>query len=73
MDITSTKIVGGLTEFKEPKKMGQSLLDRIETAQTETEVNYLLGVGKTYKKATVKTMKMWVKAASKKIESFKSG
>jgi hypothetical protein len=68
---TSTKIVGGLSEFKTEKTIGKSILQRIEECQNETEVNYLLDLGKSYKKASVKTMKMWVKAADKKVESFK--
>ncbi len=67
---TSTKIIGGLSEFKTEKTVGKSLLQRIEECQNETEVNYLLNVGKSYNRASVKTMKMWVKAADKKMKSF---
>jgi hypothetical protein len=68
----TSKIVGGLSEFKENKTGGKSLLQRIEEANNETEVNYLLGVGKTYKKASVGTMRSWVKAASQRMEKIKS-
>ena len=68
----NVKIVGGLTEFKEDKKFGKSLLQRIQEAQNEFEVNYLLDLGKSYRKAAPGTMKQWVMTASKKIESFKT-
>jgi hypothetical protein len=71
MDNTSIKIIGGLSEFNEDKKSGKSLLQRIQEAKSEPEVNTLLEIGKSYKHASVKTMKMWVKASFDKIQSFK--
>jgi hypothetical protein len=68
----TTKIVGGLSEFKEDKKNDKGLLQRIREAKTTTEVDYLLGVGQTYKKVTIGTMRKWSKIAAAKKESFKS-
>jgi hypothetical protein len=68
----TTKIVGGLSEFKEEKTQTKGLLQRLEEAKNETEVDYLLGVGKTYKKVTVGTMRKWAKVAAKRKESLKS-
>ena len=67
----STKIVGGLSDFKEEKKSEKSLLQRINESTTKKDVEYLLGVGGTYKKASSGTLRKWSKAASKKLESFK--
>lgn len=69
---TSTKIIGGLSEFKQDSPTEISLIDRIKSASNEDEINYLLGVGKTYRKASVKTMKRWVKAASERLSKIKS-
>ena len=71
-NIKQTQIVSNLSEYKEDNSVATktSLLEKIENATTESEVNMLLETGKTYKKASHKTMKMWVKAAAKKIESF---
>jgi len=71
----STQIVSNLSEYKEDNNSfgnKTSLLDKIQKATTESEVNLLLETGKTYKKASHKTMKMWVKAAAQKIQSFKN-
>jgi hypothetical protein len=65
-------IVGGLSEFKEDQIAKTSLLERIEKASSNQEIQELLKLGSTYKKASVKTLKMWAKAAtlrSKQIES----
>lgn len=69
---TPIKIVGGLSEFKEEKKFGKSLLQRIEEAQNESEIDYLLRIGETYKKASTKIVKEWNKTANKKRDYFKS-
>lgn len=66
----STKIVGGLSSFKEEKKYTKSLLQRIQEAKNQTEINYLLEVAKDYKKASTKTIKMWQNAANIKSQSF---
>jgi uncharacterized protein YtpQ (UPF0354 family) len=65
------KIVGRISEFKEDKKSEKSLLDRITEAKNETEIDYLLGVGKSYKKVHVGTIKKWIKAASAKMAELK--
>ncbi len=62
----TTKVVSGLSEFKEDKKPDKGLLQRIKEAKSESEVEYLLNVGKSYKKVSVGTMKKWVKAATKR-------
>lgn len=67
----TTKIVGGLSEFKEDKTQTKGLLQRLEEAKNETEVDYLMGVGKTYKKVTVGTMRKWAKVAARKKQQIK--
>ena len=67
----STKIVGNLSEFKVENKPKMGLLDKIELATNEAEVNYLLSIGNTYKKVSNGTIKKWNKVADKKIKSFK--
>jgi hypothetical protein len=67
----TTKIVGSLSEFKE-NKLSIGLLNRLKTAKTAEEIDYLMSVGKTYNKVTVGTMKKWAKIAAKKKELFKS-
>jgi hypothetical protein len=62
----TTKIVGGLSEFKEDKKQTRGLLQRLEEAKTEQEIEYLIGVGKTYKNVSTGTMKKWIRAATKR-------
>lgn len=62
----TTKIIGGLSEFKEDKNISKGLLQRIEEAKTEQEIEYLLGIGKTYKYVTPGTMKKWIKTATKR-------
>jgi len=65
-------IVGGLSDFKENQGPKKSLLERIEQSSSVEEIEELLKLGSTYKKASVKTLKMWVKAAAKKSEKLKS-
>jgi hypothetical protein len=65
-------IVSGLSEFKEPDKSNQSLLERIEKASSDQEIQELLKVGSTYKKASTKTLKMWAKAAALRSEQLRS-
>ena len=68
----TTKIIGGLSEFKQDKSQGDGLLNRLRSAKTSTEIDYLLGVGKTYKNVTVGTIRKWEKVASKKKGDLKS-
>lgn len=69
---TSTKIVGGLAEFKETKTNGNSLLDKIQKAKTKTEIDNLLNTGKSYTEASVKTINKWHKFASKRMSELKA-
>lgn len=67
-------IVSGLSEFKEEDIRAieeKSLLQRIEEANSDEEIQAILKVGSTYKKASTKTLKMWAKAAAQKSEQFK--
>lgn len=69
-------IVSGLSEFKEEDRRAseeKSLLQRIEEATSDEEIQTLLKVGSTYKKASTKTLKMWAKAAAQKSEQLKLG
>jgi hypothetical protein len=69
-------IVSGLSEFKEEDRRAseeKSLLQRIEEATSDEEIQTLLKVGSTYKKASTKTLKMWAKAAAHKSEQLKLG
>lgn len=68
----TTKIVGGLSEFKGDKKQTDGILNRLKSAKTIEEVDYLMGVGKTYKKVTTGTMRKWAKIAAKKKLLIKS-
>jgi hypothetical protein len=64
-------IVGGLSEFKEDQTVQKSLLQRIEEATSDEEIQELLKLGSTYKKASVKTLKMWAKAAAVRSDQIK--
>lgn len=69
-------IVNSLSEFKEEDRRAseeKSLLQRIEEATSDEEIQTLLKVGSTYKKASTKTLKMWAKAAARKSEQLKLG
>ena len=66
-------IVSGLSEFREEQNDPQkSLLQRIEGATSDEEIQELLKIGSTYKRASTKTLKMWAKAAAEKSERLKS-
>lgn len=68
----STKIVTGLSEFKEEKNKINGLLRRIMDAKTETDINYLLKIGTTYKKVSAGTIKKWTRASIKRLKEIKS-
>jgi uncharacterized membrane-anchored protein YjiN (DUF445 family) len=70
--MNSSSIVNGLSEFKEDSFLQKSLLEKIEEATCNEEIQELLKIGSTYKKASTKTLKMWAKAAALKSEQFKS-
>jgi len=63
-------VINSLSEFKEEEASQKSLLERIEEAKSDEEIQGLLKVGATYKKASTKTLKMWAKAAAKKSEQI---
>jgi hypothetical protein len=65
-------IVNDLPEFKEDQKSKKSLRQRIKESRSNEEVQELLKIGSTYKKASVKTLKTWAKAAALKFEQLKS-
>jgi hypothetical protein len=71
MQDISSKVVTGLSEFKEDHKIfGQpqvSLLTRINNAQSVNEVNELLKIGAGYLGAKPKTLKMWARAAASRV------
>lgn len=69
----STSIVGGLSEFKEEKKSSKSLLQRIEEATSIEEIQNLLKLGGTYKKASNGTIRMWAKAGAKRMKLIELG
>jgi hypothetical protein len=68
-------VVNSLSEFKDKVVLQpqSSLLDKIENAQSVKELNDLLKVGASYTGAKPKTLKMWAKAAARRISvlSFK--
>lgn len=68
----SPVIINTLTDFQETEKPRKSLLEQINSASSEMEIKELLKTGASYKNASVKTLKMWAKAAAKKSEQFKS-
>lgn len=68
--MNSPLIVNSLSEFKEEEVSQKSLLERIEEAKSEEEIQELLKIGSTYKRASTKTLKMWAKAAAKKSEQL---
>lgn len=64
-------IVNSLSEFKEDQIVQKSLLQRIEEAKSDEEIQELLKIGSTFKKASVKTLKMWAKAAALRSDQLK--
>lgn len=65
-------IINTLSEFKEEEEASsqKSLLQKIEEAKSDEEIQELLKLGSTYKKASTKTLKMWARAAAKKSEEL---
>jgi hypothetical protein len=69
----NTTIVKNLTNFSEDlsnQKLG--ILDKIKNASSEEEIKAFLERGSTFKNVRKRTMKLWVKAASKRSEFFKN-
>lgn len=60
---------------KQPKKIQPGLLDRIEAAKTQEEVNALLaeGAGPAYANASGKIRRKWQKAAEARIAAITAG
>lgn len=63
-------IVNTLSEFKEEEASKKSLLEKIEEAKSDEEIQEILKLGSTYKRASTKTLKMWAKAAAEKSEQL---
>lgn len=65
-------VIDDLPVYKETNKQNQSLLERIKKASSDEEIQELLKHGSSYKKAKIRTLKKWVKAATLRHKQLES-